>query len=307
MQYYQDENQKYTDSELLVPLTPNFNTSSYVEFSITPSGGHLQLSDSRLTFAIDLPETVIPENFFASKLFEYLELTVNHTIVSSKSSDSDYALTNYFLTRMNWDELSLQTTGSLEGYFDNENYDSSHFKLRNIADGTNKAVNPYTEKRRDQAEKISKNGKVFYRYYFVTKINSGLALSSQPLPKNIPIKLSFIRADAKKSLLSVKSDKTDPMSDRVLDLINPTLHASFVQSEHYDRKYANHRISRVNFPFLDCKIHRELLLNGVDQFKVKIAEGEFTRFIFRHSISIFLRKITISTCVCLDPSSSIPR
>ena len=274
MQYYQDENQKFTDSELLVPLTPNFNTTSYVEFTITPSGGHLQLSDTRLTFAVDLPETVVPENFFTSKLFEYLELSVNHTIVSSRSSDSDYCLTNYFLTRMNWDEISLKTTGSLEGYWNNENYDRSRFTLQKISDRNNKPTNPYTDALRDEAEKIEKNGKVYFRYYFVTKINSGLALSPQPLPKNVPIKLSFIRADANKSLLSTKSDDSSPMEDRVLDLIDPTLHASFIQSEHYDRKYANHRISRVSFPFLDCKIHRELLMNGVDQFKVKITEGK---------------------------------
>ena len=274
MQFYHDENQKFTDSELLVPLSSNFNTSSYVEFTISPSGGHLQLSDTRLTFSVDLPETVVPENFFATKLFEYLEVSVNHTIVSSKSSDNDYALTNYFLTRMNWDENSLKTTGSLEGYWDNENYDAAHFTLKNISGNSPRPENPFSEQRHELAEKVKKDGKNYFRYYFVTKINTGLALSPQPLPKNVPIKLTFVRADAKKSLLSTNSDNKDPMSERVLELMNPTLHASFLQSEHYDRKYANHRISRVSFPFLDCKIHRELLLNGVDQFKLKIAEGK---------------------------------
>ena len=279
MQYYQDENQKYSNSELVVPLTPNFNTSSYVEFTITPSGGHLQLSDTRLTFAVDVPDTTVPENFFASKLFESLELSINHTIVSSKSSDNDYALTNYFLTRMNWDEISLKTNGSLDGYWGNENYDASHFTVKNIASGSPTPINPYVDERRDEAEKVIKSGKIFYRYYFVTRINSGLALSPQPLPKNVPIKLTFVRADAKKSLLSILPDRISDdkiFNSRVLELINPTLHASFQQSEHYDRKYANHRISRVTFPFLDFKIHRELLLNGVDQFKVKIAEGNFS-------------------------------
>ena len=275
MQFYHDENQKYSNSELLVPLTPNFNTSSYVEFTITPSGGHLQLSDTRLTFCVDVPESFVPENFFAYKLFESLEVSINHTIVSNKSSDNDYALTNYFFTRMNWDELTLKNSGSLEGYWDNENYDASHFTVQRIANGSPKPQNPNTEKRRVEAEKIVKSGKQFLRYYFVTKINSGLAMSPQPLPKNVPVKLTFVRADAKKSLLSILSNGDKSYDSRVLDLINPTLHASFIQSEHYDRKYANHRISRVSFPFLDFKIHRELLLNGVDQFKIKISEGNY--------------------------------
>ena len=276
MQYYHDENQKYANSEILVPLTPNFNTTSSVDFTITPSGGHLQLSDTRLTFSVDLPDSVVPENFFSSKLFESLELSINHTIVSSKSSDNDYALTNYFLTRMNWDEISLKTSGSLEGYWSNENYDAAHFTLTNVAVEKNSPTpaNPFTERRRDEARKIEKNGKIYYRYYFVTKINCGLGLSPQPLPKNVPVKLTFIRADAKKSLLSTKADKSEPFDSRVIELINPTLHASFVVSEHYDRKYANHRISRVSFPFLDFRIHRELLLNGVDEFKIKISDGK---------------------------------
>ena len=276
MQFYHDENQKYSNSELLVPLTPNFNTSSYIEFTITPSGGHLQLSDTRLTFQVDLPVSVVPENFFSTKLFESLEISINHTVVTNKSSDNDYALTNYFLTRMNWDEINLKTSGSLEGYWDNQNYDASHFTAKEFASSPT-VQNPNADKRRDEAEKIVKSGKIYYRYYFVTKINSGLALSPQPLPKDVPVKLAFIRADATKSVLSTLSDKNNskPYDSRVLDIINPTLHASFVQSEHYDRKYANHRISRVSFPYLDFKIHRELLLDGVDQFKIKIAEGKF--------------------------------
>ena len=187
------------------------------------------------------------------------------------------ALTNYFLTRMNWDEASLKTTGSLEGYWENENYDASHFTLQNIANGSPKPENPNIEKRRTEAEKIVKSGKKYLRYYVVTKINNGLAMSPQPLPKNVPLKLTFVRANAKKSLLSILPSKNvdESFDSRVLDIVNPTLHASFIQSDHYDRKYANHRISRVTFPFLDFKIHRELLTNGVDQFKIKIAEGKF--------------------------------
>ena len=279
MQFYHDENQKFTNSELLVPLTPNFNTTSYIEFTVTPCGGHLQLSDTRLTFAVDVPENAVPENFFASKLFESLELSINHTVVSSKSSDNDYALTNYFLTRMNWDEISLKTTGSLEGYWDNQNFDATHFTEEAVAGGQNspKPENPNADKRRLEAEEIVKSGKKYFRYYLVTKINNGLAMSPQPLPKNVPLKLTFVRANAKKSLLTTLGSKSnkDPFDSRVLDIVNPTLHASFIQSEHYDRKYANHRVSRVTFPFLDYKIHRELLTNGVDQFKIKVAEGNF--------------------------------
>ena len=283
MQFYHDENEQFTDSETVVPLTPNFNTSSYLEFQINPNGGHIQLADTRLSFSVDILESLVPENFFVSKLFEHCEINVNHTTINSKSSDSDYSLTHYFLTRMNWNEDTLKSTGSLEGYWENSNWDASHFESA-IRDNI-LIPNPHCDIRRKEALKIVLDGETYLRYHFVVSINTGIAMSPQPLPKQVPIKITFYRADASKSLLStVIEDNGEPKainSDRVLKLINPILHASFLQSEHYDRKYANHRISRVSFPFLDSTVHRELLFNGVDQFKIKITEGNFTEtFLF---------------------------
>ena len=278
MQFYHDENEQYTDSEVLVPLTPNFNTSSYLEFQINPNGGHLQLADTRLSFSVDIHETLVPENFFVSKLFEHCEINMNHTTINSKSSDSDYSLTHFFLTRMNWNEDTLKAMGPLEGYWENSNWDASHFE--SVVRNDEIIPNPNCDLRRTEARKIEMEGKTYYRYHFIVSLNTGIAMSPQPLPKQVPIKITFYRADASKSLLSTLiDDHGEPKAvnaDRVIRLINPTLHASFLQSEHYDRKYANHRISRVSFPFLDSTIHRELLFNGVDQFKIKVTEGKLS-------------------------------
>ena len=271
MQFYQDENEKFTDSEILVSLSPNFNTTSYLEFQINPTGGHLQLSDTTLTYAVDVPADLVPDNFFTSKLFEHCEVSINHNVINTKSSDNDYALTTYFMTRMNWDESSLISSGALEGYWGNKNNDAGTFS-------TNSGVNENVEIRRAETEKITLDDKEYYRYQFITRLNIGIAMTPQPLPKNAPIKLTFYRADAAKSLLTTKMDEhyktlaTNP--DRSVKLVNPILNASFIHSEHYDRKYANHRIQRVDFPYLDFCIHRELLLNGVDQFQLKLSEGE---------------------------------
>ena len=271
MQFYQDENEKFSNSEILVTLSPNFNTTGYLEFQINPTGGHIQLSDTTLTFAVDVPTDLVPDNFFTSKLFEHCEVSINHTVINTKSSDNDYALTTYFMTRMNWDESTLLTTGALEGYWGNNNNDAGTFSI-------NEDKEANVEARRVATERMTLDGKDYYRYQFITRINIGIAMSPQPLPKNAPIKLTFYRADASKALLTTtldanyKTKATNP--DRTIKLVNPLLHASFVQSEHYDRKYANHRIHRVDFPFLDFNIHRELLLNGVDQFQIKLSEGK---------------------------------
>ena len=272
MQFYQDENEKFSDSEILVSLSPNFNTTGYLEFQINPTGGHLQLSDTTLAFAVDIPSELVPDNFFTSKLFEHCEVNINHTVINTKSSDNDYPLTTYFMTRLNWDESSLSTTGALEGYWNNINSDAGAFEI------DSSKANENVEIRRSNTEKITLDGQDYYRYQFITRLNIGIAMTPQPLPKNAPIKLTFYRADASKSLLTTTMDEhfktraTNP--DRSIKLVNPVLNASFIQSEHYDRKYANHRIPRVDFPFLDFSIHRELLLNGVDQFQIKLSEGK---------------------------------
>ena len=272
MQFYQDENEKFTDSENLVSLSPSFNTTGYLEFQINPTGGHLQLSDTTLAYSVDIPAELVPDNFFTSKLFEHCEVNINHTVINTKSSDNDYPLTTYFMTRMNWDDSPLLSTGALEGYWSNENNDAGTFAVKNNEKNLN------VETRRTATEEVVLDDKRYYRYNFITRINIGIAMTPQPLPKNAPIKLTFYRADASKSLLSTKMDSnfktlaTNP--DRTIKLLNPVLHASFLQSEHFDRKYANHRIQRVDFPFLDFSIHRELLLNGVDQFQIKLSEGE---------------------------------
>ena len=271
MQFYQDENEKFSDSEILVTLSPNFNTTGYLEFQVNPTGGHLQLSDTTLTFAVDIPADFVPDNFFVSKLFEHCEVNINHTVINTKSSDNDYPITHYFMTRMNWDESTLKTYGALEGYWTNENKDASTFAITGVEQNSN------VEQRRENTEKITLDNKEYYRYQFIAKLGIGIAMTPQPLPKHAPIKLTFYRADASKSLLTTKMDQnfksiaSNP--DRSIKLVNPMLHASFIHSEHYDRKYANHRIQRVDFPFLDFSIHRELLLNGVDQFQLKLSEG----------------------------------
>ena len=276
MQFYQDENEKFSDSEILVTLSPNFNTTGYLEFQINPTGGHLQLSDTTLSFAVDIPAELVPDNFFVSKLFEHCEVNINHTVINTKSSDNDYPLTTYFMTRMNWDESTLVTNGALEGYWGNRNLDAGSFQLNNNKENENVII------RRENTERITLDGKDYYRYQFITKLGIGIAMTPQPLPKNAPSKLTFYRADASKSLLTTEMDDhyktkaTNP--DRTIKLVNPILHASFIQSEHYDRKYANHRIQRVDFPFLDFNIHRELLLNGVDQFQIKLSEGKRNSF-----------------------------
>ena len=76
------------------------------------------------------------------------------------------------------------------------------------------------------------DGRDYYRYQFITRLNIGIAMTPQPLPKHEPVKLTFYRADASKALLTTEFDsnyKTKATSpERSIKLVDPILHASYL-------------------------------------------------------------------------------
>ena len=89
----------YEDAHKIVSYVPTFNTSSKLEFNILPDKRYLLLNETVLKFGVEIPEEFVPSNFFAATLFQNLELYINHELVSHKSSDSDYFLSEYFFKK----------------------------------------------------------------------------------------------------------------------------------------------------------------------------------------------------------------
>ena len=237
----------------------------------------MQLSESKLSFCVDVPIDFVPQNYFASKLFEYAEVRVNHMTVSAKSSDNDYFLTDYFTTRMNFDGSSLKTTGSLEGYFEPDNIDSSV-----IIDDDNKIA----ERREFARSIIRDDGSLHYRYHIIMKLNIGLAMTTKPLPKEVPLKLILYRNTPNKAIIKAKADS--PVIPE-LELKNPVLQASFIESYYYDNRLALRKIPKTRFPFIERTIRRELLQDGVDQFKIKLAEGKHYKIFMIYIAELFFK------------------
>lgn len=117
----------------------------------------------------------------------------------------------------------------------------------------------------------------YYRYYFMHKLDFSLAQREHPLPKDVNLRIIFYRAHPKKSLLSVKLDGSGQdlggYSERSIPFINPMLQVKYAESKKYDKKYSTHRISRVKFPFLTKTVRREVLQQGIANFKFTIANG----------------------------------
>ena len=117
------------------------------------------------------------------------------------------------------------------------------------------------------------------RYYFIIRLNSGV-IENHPLPKDLPIKLTFYRADAEKSLITTTLNETRTESttvydlDRSIKLINPVLELVNTQSDELDKKYAQHRLPSLSLPFLDKQIRREILFDGIDNFQINVKNGK---------------------------------
>ena len=178
--------------------------------------------------------------------------------------------------REGYSEGYVNNAMSIAGIFTDKNLDADEF--------TGRVGEAYIENRRRIAEKIERDGKVFYRYNIITSLNHGLARQEKPLPAGIPIQLTFSRADAKKSLIQIKADdgQNDPTvytyDEKTVPLINPILTCYFVESTKADELYSKTKMYDVSVDFLEASLRRELLMNNVAEHQFKVFEGKLSFF-----------------------------
>ena len=169
--------------------------------------------------------------------------------------------------REGYSESYVKSSMSIAGIFCDSNMDASELSLGSY----------HVTSRRRIAEKIERGGESYYRYNIITCINHGLARQEKPLPSSIPIQLTFTRASAKKGLLQISDKKADntefSYTDKVVTLINPTLCCYFVESQKADQFYGKTKLYDVGLNFLDYSLRRELLMDNVADFNLKLYEG----------------------------------
>lgn len=281
MQVFEDEALCAIDSERIRYLSPIFNTTSKLEFMINPNNCYADLASSRLKFSVDIPIEFVPDSYFTSKLFEHLEVQINYVSCTTKSTDLDYILTDFFTSKLNYTSEHIATIGSLQGIWGINNMNAVDLDAQR---------NKYEiGKRQAHGETHTIDGKHYLRYYFIIRLNSGV-IENHPLPKDLPIKLTLYRADAERSLISVSLSENKSQSnanyelDRSIKLINPVLELVNTQSDELDKKYAQHRLPSLALPFLDKQIRREILFDGIDNFQINIKNGKL--FIVKYQCQV---------------------
>ena len=95
--------------------------------------------------------------------------------------------------------------------------------------------------------------------------------------------MTFNRAKAEKSLIQVVNKrlnrKTNAEEDwkyenKIIPLINPLLVCYFVESTAADSLYSKSKMYDVSLDFLDYSLRRELLLENISEFNIKLFEGK---------------------------------
>ena len=94
--------------------------------------------------------------------------------------------------------------------------------------------------------------------------------------QGIPITITFNRSKAQKCLLQIAAQRKGKdliYSDESVPLISPSLSCYFVESEKAKQFYSKTKLYDVAVPFLDYSVRRELLPEGISDFRLKLFEG----------------------------------
>ena len=109
-----------------------------------------------------------------------LDIFINHELVTTKSSDSDYFISELVFLRDTYNEEYLRTAMSVAGIFSDKNRDLDEFT--NEDGDLTPGGKAHILDRRENAEKIIRDGVTYYRYTLMASINHGLARQEKPLP-----------------------------------------------------------------------------------------------------------------------------
>lgn len=211
--------------------------------------------------------------------------------VQQKSSENDNLISSFMLDRINIPDGVRDKLGMLEGYFSSNSLSArSLYSEQGLSDevvaklpavGEVRNHHPEIALRRKGAHKemavLNNQSRECYRYQFICKLNSPYAKTKHPLPRMAPLSITFHRAPAAKSLISLKLDNSHNNQASYpfpsIKLINPVLNLAMAHSAYYDKKYLPHKLEKIFFPFSEISIRRDTLVAGQSDFKLKLSDG----------------------------------
>ena len=266
---------------------PLFNDRNTVEFAIGRDKRFIKLSETELNLQIEIPDNYYPDNDVTSKLFENLELIINHEGITHKSSALDYSITNYLFLKTTFDDTFLKLSMDTQGVFDSHSLDAPEFAALKIDRGN------IGEKLWINHEFENKSYQILYRrYHFTVKLNHGLARSTHCLPADTLLTLRFHRAKSNFALLKISdqvtaraiADKTKELKIDysypfdVIPIKQPTLSVFYSYSPELESSMNRIRSSSIEIPFYDYNARRIILDEGLSSHDIDIMQGGLPKF-----------------------------
>ena len=171
-------------------LYPTVNNADLLEFRIPPNPkAQLDLANVKLHFTATVPTPsvggtkIFPDNFFGAKQFSSLEVRVNGEAITRRSCANEYFLTSYFQTLLNYAC----------------DYQISALKPTGLFDNSALSAWEYTALPDEQKAKFSESRTQVMtskNFEILMPIDSAIFYTTDLLPSNTPVDLSFERADA---------------------------------------------------------------------------------------------------------------
>ena len=228
-----------------------------LEFILQKDGKRfLKLSETTLAFQVELPANYVPDNQFGHKMFESLELSINHEQVSRKSTALDYGMSENFFQKMIFDDSFVLSSLDINGTYDPLGIDAQDSRVKERFISGEK----YFEERVHDG--VTYNIP-YYRWYIIMKINHGLAREPDVLPADVTVNFRFQRAAAECAFLKI-SDELECLkaSDRskhnlpveyeesVIPLKNPLLSAYYAFSPELENTVGKLRNTNMEINFM---------------------------------------------------------
>ena len=189
-----------SDREHLITqkIFPVINNDDLLEFRIPPNPkGQLDLSNVMIHFITKIPpnsdESVIlrPQNFFGAKQFSSLEVRVNGESVTRKSCSNEYFLGSYFQHVCNYSADYLVSAFRPAGVFDCDQTTST-------------ALNEISSAQKTEFASL-REGTDLNEFEIYMNVDSSIFGSTNLLPSNTPVDLSFEKIGAEMSAIAMKS------------------------------------------------------------------------------------------------------
>ena len=265
-----------------------------LEFTLQKDGKrYLKLSETTLAFQVELPANYAPDNQFGHKMFESVEISINHEQISRKSTAMDYGMSENFFQKVNYDDSFILSSLDVNGTYDPLGLDSNDprvgFRFKSgekyyetkVHDGVTYEI-------------------PWYRWYIIMNINHGLAREQDVLPTDVTVNFRFQRAAAECAFLKIGEDleciKTTDNSkhnlpvtyeESVIPLKNPLLNAYYAYSLDLETTMNKLKNTNLEIPFLgflktnyflfnlflDYNIRRQVLDTGVSSYQIDLSQG----------------------------------